>query len=85
MPELLWQLSTLMLVVLLVVAEILGRTKRKSSLECYGKFGLWHLSRKICGIQDPQGAWCSIGQRARGAEEHDLLSILRHGHCLLAH
>lgn len=74
-----------MLVVLLIVAEILGRRKRKSNIECYGKFGLWHLSRKMCGIQHPQGTWCSVRQRARGAEEYDLLSILRHGLCLLAH
>lgn len=74
-----------MLVVLLIVAEILDRRKRKSNLECYGKFGLWHLSRKMFGIQHPQGTWCSTSQRARGAEGYDLLSILRHGHCLLAH
>lgn len=68
-----------------VGAEILGRRKRKSNLESYRKFGLWHLSRKTCGIQHPQGALHSVGQRARGAEEYDLGSILRRRyHCFLA-
>lgn len=76
MPELLCQLGTYMLVFELIVAEILGRRERKSNLEGYGKFHLWHLGRKKFGIKHAWGALYSTGWRAGGAEEYDLLSIL---------
>lgn len=69
-----------MLVFELIVAEILGRRERKSNLESYENLGVWYQGRKMCGTRHPQEALCSIGQRARGAEEYDLLSVLRQGY-----
>lgn len=62
MPELLCQLGTYMLVFELIVAEILGRKERKSNLEGYGKFHLWHLGRKKFGIKHAGELCTQLGE-----------------------